>query len=119
MLMAAGMDAQDVENKLLADVNEARKALLNKEVDPTQNEELRMMWRQAKEVLDSFRMTQVAGGECSNQGCRDCPARHAAAGGAPCGRRCPGACHQGWRRPSSLGMQVMSALALFTKVIVA
>ena len=62
MLMAAGMDAQDLENKLVADVREAKKALLDEE-DPAKKLELRMMWKQAKEVLDSFRGQQVAGGE--------------------------------------------------------
>ena len=47
MLMAAGMDAQDMENKLLADVREARKALLD-EVDSAKKEELRMMWKEAR-----------------------------------------------------------------------
>ncbi len=69
MLMAAGMDAQDMENKLLAEVREARKALLD-EVDSAKKDELRMMWREAKEELNIFRRQQVAGGEDAEQGCK-------------------------------------------------
>ena len=71
--MAAGMNAQDMENKLLADVREAKKTLLD-EVDSAKKEELRMMWKEAKDELNSFRRQQVAGGEGSKQGCRACPA---------------------------------------------
>ena len=73
MLMAAGMDAQDMENKLLADVGEAKKALLD-EVDSAKKEELRMMWKEAKDELNSFRRQQVAGGEtCSVHPTRAAP----------------------------------------------
>ena len=58
-----------MEAKLLEDVKEAKKALLD-EVDPAKKEELRMMWNEAKGELNSFRRQQVAGGEYPNQGCK-------------------------------------------------
>ena len=70
LLMAAGMDAQDMEAKLVGDVDEA-KAAWRAEEDPANKEGLWQMWKQAKEVLDSFRMKQVAGGKDSKQGCRE------------------------------------------------
>ena len=63
------MDAQHMEAKLLEDVKEAKKALLD-EVDPAKKEELRMMWNEAKGELNSFRMQQVAGGEDLSRGCK-------------------------------------------------
>ena len=82
MLVAAGMDAQQLEDKLVGDVKAGREALLA-EVDPVNKAELRIMWKEAKDELNSFRRQQVAGGEDSNQGCRGRPAWHAAAGGVP------------------------------------
>ncbi len=67
------MDAQQLEDKLVGDVKAAREALLA-EVDPVNRAELRMMWKEAKDELNSFRRQQVAGGEGSKQGCRACPA---------------------------------------------
>ena len=69
MLMAAGMDAQDMENKLLADVREAKVAWVAEE-DPAKSSKLHIIWKQAEERLDSFRNQQVAGGEDPKQGCK-------------------------------------------------
>ena len=96
--MAAGMDAQDMEAKLVRDVEKAEAALLA-EKDAANKAELRLIRQEAKEELNIFRRQQVAGGADPNQGCKVGPAWHAAAGGAPCGRRCPGSCHQGWQGP--------------------
>ena len=62
MLMAADMDAEDMENKLLADVREAKVAWVAEE-DPAKSSKLHIIWKQAEERLDSFRNQRVAGGE--------------------------------------------------------
>ena len=62
MLMAADMDAEDMENKLLADVREAKVAWVAEE-DPAKSSKLHIIWKQAEERLDSFRSQRVAGGE--------------------------------------------------------
>ena len=100
MLVAAGMNAQQLEDKLEGDVTAASKALLA-DKDPANREELRMMWKQAEERLDSFRRQQVAGGADPKQGCKVGPAWRAAAGGAPGGRLCPGPCNQGGAGPQA------------------
>ena len=69
MLVAAGMDAQQLEAKLVGEVKAAKDALLA-EMNPANKAELRMMWKEAKADLNSFRRQQVAGGEDPNQGCR-------------------------------------------------
>ena len=69
MLMAAGMDAQQLEAKLVGEVKAAKDALLA-EMNPANKAELRMMWKEAKDDLNSFRRQQVAGGEDPDQGCR-------------------------------------------------
>ena len=61
MLVAAGMDAQEMEAKLVGDVDKAEAALV-KEKDPANKAERRLMWEKAEERLHSFRMQQVAGG---------------------------------------------------------
>ena len=68
--MAAGMDAQDMEAKLVGDVDEA-KAAWRAEEDPANKEGLWQMWKEAKDKLNSFRRQQVAGGEDPKQGCRE------------------------------------------------
>ena len=68
--MAAGMNAQDMEAKLVGDVDKAQAAVL-KETDPINKAELRRMWDQAENRLYSFRMQQVLGGKGLSQGCRD------------------------------------------------
>ena len=98
MLVAVGMDAQVMEATLLGDVNTAKAAWLV-ETDPANKEGLWLIWKEAKDELNSFRRQQVVGGAHPNQGCKVGPAWHAAAGGAPCRRRCPGSCHQGWQGP--------------------
>ena len=67
-----------MEAKLLEDVREAKKALLD-EVNPAKKEELRMMWNEAKGELNWFRRQQVAEGEHPKQAAR-CDAQRAAAG---------------------------------------
>ena len=67
--MAAGMDAQDMEAKLVRDVDKAEAALLA-EKDPANKVELRLIRKEAKEELNIFRRQQVAGGEGLNQGCK-------------------------------------------------
>ena len=64
--MAAGMDAQDMEAKLVRDVEKAEAALLA-EKDPANKAELRLIRQEAKEELNIFRWQQVAGGEGLNQ----------------------------------------------------
>eukprot|EP00891_Asterochloris_glomerata_P001080 jgi/Astpho2/1080/fgenesh1_pg.00017_%23_19_t len=66
MLMAADMDAEDMENKLLADVREAKVAWVAEE-DPAKSSKLHIIWKQAEERLDSFRNQQVAGGGPQNE----------------------------------------------------
>ena len=60
--MAAGMDAQDMEAKLVRDVEKAEAALLA-EKDAANKAELRLIRQEAKEELNIFRRQQVAGGE--------------------------------------------------------
>ena len=103
--MAAGMDAQDMEAKLVGDVDEA-KAAWRAEEDPANKEGLWQMWKEAKDELNSFRRQQVVGGEDPKQGCREWPAWRAAAGGAPCGRWWPGPRHQGLCPSWSMKAQV-------------
>ena len=64
--MAAGMNAQDMEAKLVRDVEKAEAALLA-EKDPANKAELRLIRQEAKEELNIFRRQQVAGGEGLNQ----------------------------------------------------
>ena len=70
MLMAAGMAAQDMEAKLVGDVSKAEARLLA-EKDPANKAELRLIWKEAKDELNSFRRQQVAGGEDPQRGCKD------------------------------------------------
>ena len=70
MLVAAGMDAQEMEAKLVGDVDKAEAALVD-EKDPANKAERRLLWEKAEERLHSFRMQQVAGGEVPKQGCRE------------------------------------------------
>ena len=91
--MAAGMDAQHVEDKLTRQAKEAWEAYLA-EKDPARSEKLEKRWDKAQDALDSFLNQPVAGGADPNQGCKVGPAWCAAAGGAPGGRLCPGPCHQ-------------------------
>ena len=67
--MPAGMDAQQVEDKLTREAKEAWEAYLA-EKDPARSEKLEKRWNKAQDALDSFRRQQVAGGEDSNQGCK-------------------------------------------------
>ena len=60
--MAAGMDAQHVQEKLTREVKEAKDAWVAEE-DPAKSSKLHIIWKQAEERLDSFRNQQVAGGE--------------------------------------------------------
>ena len=62
MLVAADMDLQQMEAKLSGDVEEA-KAAWRAEKDPANKEGLWLMWKEAKDELNSFRRQQVAGGE--------------------------------------------------------
>ena len=68
MLLAAGMDAQQLEGKLVEDVEEARAAWLA-EKDGAIAPRCKEIYMQAKEELDRFRRQQVAGGEDPKQGC--------------------------------------------------
>ena len=69
MLMAAGMDVQQLKNELVEDVEKAW-AAYEAEKDPVRSSKLKERWRQAKEELDSFRRQQGAGGEGPQQGCK-------------------------------------------------
>ena len=69
MLLAAGMDAQQLEGKLEEDVEKAWAAYMAEE-DPVKSTKLEKRWNEAKDELNSFRRQQVAGGEDSNQGCK-------------------------------------------------
>ena len=60
--MAAGMDAQHVQDKLTREVKEAKDAWVAEE-DPAKSSKLHIIWKQAEERLDSFRNQRVAGGE--------------------------------------------------------
>ena len=84
-MMAAGMDAQHMEAKLLDEANAAWEAYLA-EKDPARSDKLEKRWNKAEGRLDSFRNQQVAGGENPSLGCKVGPAWRAAAGGAPGGR---------------------------------
>ena len=67
--MAAGMDAQHVQDKLTREVKEAKVAWVAEE-DPAKSSKLHIIWKQAEERLDSFRNQQVAGGKDPSQGCK-------------------------------------------------
>ena len=69
MPVAAGMGAQEMEAKLVGDVDKAAAALVDEE-DPANKAERRLMWEKAEERLHSFRMQQVAGGEDPSQAAR-------------------------------------------------
>ena len=69
-MTAAGMDAQDMEAKLVRDMDKAKTAWRT-EKDLANKEGLWQMWKQAEERLYSFRMHLVAGGEGPSQGCRE------------------------------------------------
>ena len=93
------MDAQQLEGKLVEDVEKAWAAYMAEE-DPVKSSKHEKLWREAKEELNSFRRQQVAGGEDPKQAARfDLHGVRQAAGGVPYGRHCPGPCHQGWQRP--------------------
>ena len=62
LLMAAGMDAQQVEDELTRGAKEAWEAYLA-EKDPARSAKLKKRWNKAQDALDSFRRQQVAGGE--------------------------------------------------------
>ena len=83
-----------MEAKLSREAEEAWEAYLA-EKDAARSDKLEKRWNKAEERLDSFRRQQVVGGADPNQGCKVGPAWHAAAGGARCGRHCPGPCQQG------------------------
>ena len=53
----------------MRDMNKAETALLA-EKDPANKAELRLIWKEAKDELNSFRRQQVAGGEDPKQGCK-------------------------------------------------
>ena len=67
MLVAADTDLQQMEAKLLEEVEEAKKAWLA-EKDEAIASRCKDIYMQAKEELDSFRRQQVARGEDLNQG---------------------------------------------------
>ena len=69
MLVAAGMDAQQRENRLSRDAEEAKKAWLN-EKDPDKSSKLQIIWKEAEDRLERFETQQVAGGKDPNQGCK-------------------------------------------------
>ena len=69
MLVAAGMDAQHMEAKLLEEANAAWKAYYA-EKDPARSDKLEKRWNKAQDALERFRGQQVAGGENLNQGCK-------------------------------------------------
>ena len=64
------MDAQDIEAKLVKDMDKAKTAWRT-EKDLANKEGLWLMWKQAEERLYSLRMQLVAGGESLSQGCRE------------------------------------------------
>ncbi len=63
------MDAQQLEVKLMEEVEEAWKSF-EAEGDPIRSSKLEMRWQEAKAELNIFRRQQVAGGEDPNQGCK-------------------------------------------------
>ena len=69
MLVAAVMDAQQLEVKLMEEVEEAWKSF-EAEEDPIRSSKLKMRWEEAKAELNNFRRQQVAGGEDPSQGCK-------------------------------------------------
>ena len=70
MLVAAGMDPEQLEAKLEGDVERAWAAIMAEEDVKWRHDLLESRWRQAEERLHSFRVQQVAGGEDHNQGCK-------------------------------------------------
>ena len=68
MLVAVVMDAQQLEVKLMGEVEKAWQ-LFEAEVDPMRSSKLEMKWKEAKEELNIFRRQQMAGGQDSNRGC--------------------------------------------------
>ena len=67
MLVAVVMDAQQLEVKLMEEVEEAWKSF-EAEEDPIRLSKLKMRWEEAKAELNNFRRQQVAGGEGPSQG---------------------------------------------------
>ena len=62
MLVAAGMDAQQMEAKLFAEVKKAEEAWVAED-DEDKAPRRKRIWEKAEERLDNFRRQQVAGGE--------------------------------------------------------
>ena len=67
--MAAGMDAQHVEDKLTRQAKEAWEACWA-EKDPARSEKLQKRWNKAQDALDSFLNQSVAGGDDTNRATR-------------------------------------------------
>ena len=65
MLVAAGMDAQQREARLLAQMKEAEEAWVAEE-DEDKAERRERIRNKTEERLDNFRSQQVAGGEDPN-----------------------------------------------------